>query len=127
MNNVTTLLCIASGGAAGALLRYLTQQIFDNESLLFPIGTTIVNLVGSFVMGALAAYFIHHLNPALKHFLLPGLLGAFTTYSAFALHALMLLQQHQFKTALLYVAINTAGSIALAALGYLGIERLYTT
>ena len=80
------ILVIACGGGLGAALRFLVS-FYANEhgGLLFPYGTAIVNIAGSFMIGLCAAYFSVHadLPPTIKLFAVTGILGGFTTFSTY--------------------------------------------
>ncbi|HAU36337.1 MAG TPA: fluoride efflux transporter CrcB [Phycisphaerales bacterium] len=105
------LLCIAIGGAIGALARYglggLVQRLAGG---VLPWGTLAVNLLGSFVIGLLAAVFSERIvSENLRIGLLIGVLGAFTTFSTFSLETVQLVQDRQYA----WAAANVAGSCAL--------------
>lgn len=105
------LLQVALGGALGASLRYMTGlgmvRLFGKG---FPWGTLTVNFVGSFLMGVVVVTLAHKLDNRFAPFLMTGLLGGFTTYSAFSLDAITLYERGQFGLAALYVF----GTLALA-------------
>lgn len=107
---VWTLSQIALGGAAGSVLRYLTIT-----SVGAPWGTALVNVAGSFVMGLLFVALSG--RPYLSPLLLAGVLGGFTTFSAFSLDALKLWQGGQIVPAFAYVAGSVILSLAAVALG----------
>lgn len=104
------LLQVAIGGAAGASLRYLVVEMAVRRlGPDFPWGTVVVNLLGSFVMGLLAVT----LTPreGFTPLLMAGLLGGFTTYSAFSLDTFALLERGEYAWAAGYVALTLAGAI----------------
>ncbi len=105
---MTHLLVVAAGGACGAVLRYLVVGLAAWPGLSFPLGTLLVNVIGSFVLGALAGYWIVAGQPvsSLRLFFQTGLLGAFTTFSAFSLDTLTLWQNGQMVSAFLNVFSN---------------------
>ena len=109
-----TLLQVALGGAIGSALRYLTGvaslRAFGPG---FPWGTVIVNILGSFVMGALVVILAQTDAARLVPFLMTGILGGFTTFSAFSLDAATLFERGQAGLAAAYVA----GSVTLSLLG----------
>lgn len=105
-----TLVQIAIGGAIGSVLRYLTIS-----AVSAPIGTIVVNVVGSFFMGALFVILSNRAN--LSPLLLGGVLGGFTTFSAFSLDALKLWQGGQVLPALAYVFASVTLSLMAVALG----------
>ncbi len=85
---LSTIVAIGLGGALGAILRYgVNHAAFKIFGDGFPWGTLAVNVLGSFLMGALIVLFAHIWQPAhaVKMFLVTGLLGAFTTFSTFSL------------------------------------------
>jgi len=120
--NSLTILAVASGGAIGATLRLLTnstvQRHFGDN---FPLGTLVVNLLGSLLIGALFAYFHANtmLSPHLKTFLITGILGALTTYSTFAIESFFLLESGDYTQAFANMALNLFGTILFAGIGYI--------
>lgn len=107
------VLSIASGGAIGAVLRhFMNNAVTAMTGGGFPWGILAVNVLGSFVMGALVALFAHVWEPPqeMKAFLTVGILGGFTTFSTFSLDAVTLLERGAAGAAAFYVA----GSVALA-------------
>jgi len=120
--NILTILAVASGGALGATLRMLISGSVNKHIVhTIPFGTLTVNLLGSFTIGVLFAYF-HlntHLSPHLKSFLITGMLGALTTYSTFAIESFFLLESGEYLHAFSSMALNLFGTILFAGLGYL--------
>ncbi len=105
-------LVIASGGAIGALLRFVTSQfIYNRLGTNFPYGTLGVNIIGSLLMGFLYILFIERLalSTEWRSFLLIGLLGAFTTFSTFSIETLNLM----FSGELVKAALNIVLSVLL--------------
>ncbi|MEM6811072.1 MAG: fluoride efflux transporter CrcB [Pseudomonadota bacterium] len=80
------ILSIAAGGAVGAVLRHFVNIGGSTLFLGFPYSTMVVNIVGSFLMGAAVIAFsqITNLSEDLKAFIIIGVLGSFTTFSAFS-------------------------------------------
>lgn len=109
-----TLSYVAAGGAIGASLRFLTNGVATRLAPGFPWGTLVVNIVGCAVMGALATLLASR-GARLAPFLLTGVLGGFTTFSAFSLDALTLWERGEPVPALLYVL----GSVILSLLAVL--------
>lgn len=85
----------------------------------FPLGTFIVNIVGSFAMGLLAGYFASRpgIGQHLRLFLATGILGGFTTFSAFSLDTALLIERHAFGLAAGYVVGSVAASVGALFLG----------
>lgn len=105
-----TLPLIALGGAAGSVLRYL--MVFTIGA---PLGTAAVNVLGSFAIGVL--FILLGAREGWQVFLMTGLLGGFTTFSAFSLDTLKLIQSGQTLQAAAYVLGSVALSLSAVALG----------
>lgn len=109
----TTLLQVALGGAIGASLRYSVGlgivRLVGHGT--FPVAIIAVNVIGSFLMGvfvvAAAQRGLTHLSP----FLMTGLLGGFTTFSAFSLEAVTLYERGDLGGAVLYVVMSVVFSL----------------
>ncbi len=107
-----TLLWVALGGALGAVLRYLamsaTQQKLAYSAWAAPLSTLLVNVFGSFLLGAL--YVVLHdkigLESQWRHLLSVGFLGAFTTFSTFSLDAVHLLEAGHYLNAAGYITAS---------------------
>lgn len=109
------ILAIAAGGAIGAVARHLVAgQISHWLGTGFPWGIMIVNILGSFAMGALIETLALTWSPPqeVRAFLAVGILGAFTTFSTFSMDIVLLYQRGDFLAMGLYVA----GSVTLAVL-----------
>ena len=123
-----TILAIGSGGFLGAVLRaYLNGLINSKIHHALPLGTLGVNLIGSFIMGSLFAYFIHTtmLSVHMKSFLTTGLLGALTTYSTFAMETFFLLEGGSLILAAINMSLNMFGTILMAGSGYYIVNTLF--
>ena len=115
-----TYLAIAFGGALGALSRYwITVSIERFYGTGFPLGTFMVNLLGSFLIGLLYIFFAEKLSVAdqWRPVIITGFLGAMTTFSTFSLDALLLFQQGHYNTALFYVLSSVMICIFAAYVG----------
>lgn len=114
---MTPLISVAIGGALGASARYLTGQVLlRSAGGGFPWGTLTVNILGSLLMG-LAFVFLTQNAPKWMPFLMTGVLGGFTTFSAFSLDAFQLYERGQTSAALTYVIASVVLSIAALIAG----------
>ena len=115
--DVRLVLLVGLGGAIGSMLRYLATEIIPSNHI--PYGTSSVNLIGSMLLGimfgAIAADVIINQNYVLLFG--TGVLGAFTTMSAFAMDTVTLSEDELSKT-VIYITITIVGSIGFAWLGY---------
>jgi len=126
--SLATIIAVASGGAIGATLRMLINGIVNKHFIhTLPFGTLVVNLIGSLIIGMLFAYFHFNtaLSPHVKTFLVTGILGGLTTYSAFAIESFFLLHSGQYFHAFANMALNLFGTILLAGFGYYIIMKIY--
>ena len=114
-----TLITIALGGALGAVLRYLS--VSAALRLLgpgFPFGTLFVNVIGSLLMGIAAAVILERGGADRVYlFLMTGVLGGFTTFSAFSLDALYLIEKGRVAAAATYIGGSVGLSILALILG----------
>ena len=112
---------VALGGALGSVARLgLSHGIYRVVGAGFPYGTLAVNVLGSFAMGLVTAFFMRKFedNQAAQFFLTTGVLGGFTTFSAFSLDVLKLVNSGQSGSALLYVFASVGLSIAAVFVGF---------
>ncbi len=116
---ISTVTLVALGGAIGAALRYLAGlgivRMFGAGE--FPVAIITVNVIGSFLMGvfvvAAAQRGLDHLSPLV----MTGLLGGFTTFSAFSLETVILIERGDVGQAALYVLLSVGLSVGALALG----------
>ncbi|MDZ4135063.1 MAG: fluoride efflux transporter CrcB [Paracoccaceae bacterium] len=117
---ITTLFQVALGGAIGASARYLTNvAVMRGVGPGFPYATLVVNIAGSFLMGVLVVVLAHKGGTRYAPFLMTGVLGGFTTFSAFSLDAFTLWERGQVAVAGAYVAGSVVLSIAAIVAGIL--------
>jgi len=111
---------IAVGGAIGALMRYwMSTWVYTKLGSDFPYGTLAVNVLGSLVMGILYVLLVERLDfdPVWRAALLVGLLGAFTTFSAFSIETLNLLEDREMIKAVLNIFLSVVLCVVAAGLG----------
>ncbi len=105
---------VAAGGAIGAVLRYfVSMRATDWLGISFPYGTLIVNILGSFIMGAFIGYLAKTLphSMELRAFVAIGILGGFTTFSAFSLDAVSLIENGHLGQGAIYIISSVLVSI----------------
>jgi fluoride exporter len=111
---------VAAGGAIGAALRY--SVIVASIRIIgpgFPLGTMIVNVAGSFIMGIMAILLMERMQgSALIPFVMVGILGGFTTFSSFSLDVMILLEKGRLLAAATYVFGSAGLSILALFLGF---------
>ncbi len=121
-------LIVFFGGGLGATLRHgmniLAARLFGTA---FPYGTLIINILGSLVMGLVVEYFAlkSGLPQRWRLFLTTGILGGFTTFSAFSLEAALLYERGELAAAAIYVVASVTLAIGALFLG-LAIIRVLT-
>ena len=120
-------LLVALGGAAGALLRYQTGRTVVNwigipAATTFPWATLIVNVTGSLMMGLLAGWLARHgsvENESLRLLLGVGVLGGFTTFSAFSMELVLLAERGAYGLAAAYAGFSVIAGVTAMVLGLL--------
>ena len=119
--SLATFLAIGSGGFIGAVLRaYFNGLVNKNIEHDLPFGTLSINIIGSLLMGVI--FVIAHetslIPPHIRSFIATGILGAFTTYSTFAIETLILFENKNYILGFSNMALNLFGSIVAVAIGY---------
>ena len=121
------LIAVAGGGALGAVARYLVFVAAGHIlGAGFPYGTLIVNVVGSFAMGALTEVMalVWSASTQTRLFLVVGFLGAFTTFSTFSLDVAVLYERGRLFLCALYIGASVLCSIGALFLGMWVFRRL---
>ncbi|ETR77043.1 camphor resistance protein CrcB [Afipia sp. P52-10] len=107
-------LLVFLGGGIGSMLRHMVNVLCARAfGIGFPFGTLTVNITGSIVMGLFAGYFAFKGDAAQswRLFLMTGILGGYTTFSAFSLDTMLLYERGELGLALGYVAVSVAVSV----------------
>ena len=113
------LIVFLGAGIGGALRHGVNVGAARMWGFGFPYGTLIVNIVGSFLMGLLAGYFAFRpgIGQHWRLFLTTGILGGFTTFSAFSLNSALLIERHAYGLAAGYMVGSVAASVSALFFG----------
>jgi fluoride exporter len=117
-------LAVGIGAALGGLLRWAVALWLNPLWHGFPLGTLAVNCAGGLLIGAISAWLLQQPHELLRLLLVTGFLGGLTTFSAFSIESLWLLQRGQGALALLHAAAHLVGAVACAALGWWLMHRV---
>jgi len=112
---------VGLGGFAGSSARFLIQKYMSEVvQSSFPLSTFLVNLAGSFIIGALYGFSNKYniMSAEVRLFLTTGFCGGFTTFSTFSNESLMLLRGENYLYLALYIGLSVLGGIFLTFLGY---------
>jgi len=121
------VLLIGLGGFIGSIARYFVSKLNNHlEWLSIPVGTLVVNVIGSFLIGFLIG--ISEKSPILtvelRMFLMVGLCGGFTTFSSFTGENLMLMRNGQFLPLFLYTGLSILLGFTAVYFGYISTKLL---
>jgi fluoride exporter len=119
---------VALGGAVGSVARYLLSILIQTRSTEFPLGTLVINISGSLLLGFLLRYALDSaaISPEVRALATTGFCGGYTTFSAFSYETAMLIDAGDWKRASLYVTLSVVGSVLGAFLGIAGARELLT-
>lgn len=129
------LMLIFCGAGLGGVLRYLiagsVEGLTASSTGSFPTGTVFVNVIGCLLIGFLATAFLGEVVSAkvpevYRIAILVGLLGGFTTFSTFSYETLRLLEDHEYKVALLTVLVSNFGGITAAFIGWRLASKIFS-
>jgi CrcB protein len=129
MLGLKQVLIVALGGAIGSVARYKLGgfALHHTQAWNFPMSTFGVNMIGCFAIGMLAALVEHHdlFSPSIRLLLFTGLLGGFTTFSAFSYEGVYLLRRGLFSVATSYVLLSVLGGLAAVFAGMKLIDQFW--
>jgi CrcB protein len=115
------IIIVALGGAIGSVLRYKLGglALHQTQSWNFPASTFSINVAGCFAIGILAALVEHHdlFSPSMRLLLFTGLLGGFTTFSAFGYESVFLLRRGLVSVASSYIILSVVCGLAAVGAG----------
>lgn len=125
-SNLTTWLAVFVGAGLGAVARYAISTVVQSKTAsVFPIGTLVVNVTGSLLIGAVMTVLIARQgSDQLRLLLVTGVLGGYTTFSAFAYESLQLLERKHAATAIVYILTTNTLCLAACGLAYFLTKRL---
>lgn len=128
MPDMKVLLLIGAGSFIGGISRFLlTQLVHAKVMSTFPLGTMSVNIVGSFLIGILYALIDRgNVNAEWKMFLITGILGGFTTFSAFSAETFAMMKQGQLFNASAYVVATVVVAVFATMSGFLLQAKLFS-
>ena len=109
---------VSLGAVVGSLLRWGAGLWLNARWAGFPLGTLFVNCLGGLLVGVALAWFERTPDELLRLLLVTGLLGGFTTFSAFSVESLILVLRGEWLLALGHTLAHVVGALAFAALGF---------
>jgi CrcB protein len=118
------LLWIALGGAGGSVLRYLVGGAVQRAAgFSFPFGTLVVNVIGAFIIGALIQHYMNiQTSPVMRVALITGFCGGFTTFSAFSIETVGLLEGGEYGKAAAYIVLSVTLSLTATFAGIAAVK-----
>lgn len=115
--SLVPLLLVASGGAIGAMCRFGLAQLLQGNGITHWVAIMLINSIGAFFTGVSAAYLFATPSPMVGWFILTGILGGFTTFSAFALDAALMLEKTHILPLTLLVTCSITGTVIATLIG----------
>ncbi|MBK2025144.1 fluoride efflux transporter CrcB [Francisella philomiragia] len=125
------LILVGIGGGLGAMSRFALTQATASISKQIPIGILLCNIIGSLIIGMMAAFLIQtklfneDISTYVRSLFVTGFLGGFTTFSSFSLDILNLLQRGEALLAISYILVSVIVSLIVVILGFYFIMGIY--
>lgn len=122
-----TFWAVAVGAALGGVSRhYLTVFVQQRAGAGFPVGTLVINVTGSFLLGLVMRYALQTdaISPEARSFLATGFCGGYTTFSAFSYETVKMLEDGEYGRAGLYVGASVVVALLATVLGFAAAQRL---
>lgn len=115
---------IGFGGAVGAAVRFLLSDMINKRWTQklhrFPLGTWVINISGSFLLGVMAKLHVaHSIEDWVWYIVGVGFCGAYTTFSTFGFETIRLMEEHRINIAILYVLSSVVVGILSASIGFI--------
>ena len=106
--DLKSIIVVFLGGGAGSLIRFLITKYYDKNLITFPVGTSVSNLVGCFIIGLLIAYYERSDIPKKDTFIFIsiGFCGGLTTFSTFMLDVFNMIKYENLQNLMVYVSID---------------------
>lgn len=114
---MTQIVLVGLGGFLGSVFRFSLYHFFSNQ--IFPLSTLTVNLLGSLLIGLVLPSQLIKFHPTIYYTLVAGVLGGFTTYSAFSGETVSLLLKNEIRSAIIYLLLTVLGGLICCLIGFL--------